>query len=97
MLKFCEILLIFSLSLFVLPTKATAAPCARTAVQEDAWVQRSVDTLVRGARAAYEDESAEKSYVRTLRGIANTIKQCKFTDNAGFIARYPDFFEYIRI
>jgi len=97
MLRFCETLGLISLLIVILSAAVTATPCAKTTIQQDAWVQRSVDTLVRRARAAYEEESAEKSYVRTLRGIAKTIKQCKFTDNAGFITRYPDFFEYIRI
>src|SRR6476620_2661978 len=90
-----------ALSLSVFAAQVTAqslsAPCAKTITQQDAWVRRSVDLIVRRAHAAYEDEKAEKNYVRSQRLIANTIKQCKLAENAEFMSRYQEFVEYIRV
>ena len=89
--------ILLMLLLLIFAHEVLALPCARTTDQQDAWVRRSVDTLVRRAHAAYEQESAEKLYARSLRNIANTIKQCKFSENVDFTARYPTFFEYVRV
>ena len=81
-----------ALSLSVFAAQVTAqsisTPCAKTITQQDAWVRRSVDLIVRRAHAAYEDEKAEKNYVRSQRLIATTIKQCKLAENAEFMSRY---------
>ena len=85
------------LLLTVAAPQALGAICAGTTIERDAWVQRSIDLLIRRARAAYEDEKAERAYGRTLGGISNTLKRCKLTDDASFLARYPEFVEYIRV
>ena len=100
MSRVCRIILIaLSLSVFAAEVRAQSftKPCAKTITQQEEWVRRSVDLIVRRARAAYEDEKAEKAYVRSQRMIANTIKQCKLAENAEFMARYAEFGEYIRV
>jgi len=99
MSRVCRIILIaLSLSVFAAEVRAQSTkPCAKTITQQEEWVRRSVDLIVRRARAAYEDEKAEKAYVRSQRMIANTIKQCKLAENAEFMARYAEFGEYIRV
>jgi hypothetical protein len=100
MARVCRTILI-ALSLSVFAAEVTAqsltSPCAKTITQQDAWVRRVVDLIIRRAHAAYEDESAEKAYVRSQRMIANTIKQCKLAENTEFMSRYPEFVEYIRV
>ena len=93
------ILAALSLSVFAAPVtpQSLSTPCAKTITQQDAWVRRSVDLIVRRAHAAYEYEKAEMNYVRSQRMIANTIKQCKLAENAEFMSRYQEFVEYIRV
>lgn len=74
-----------------------AGPCPTNSVQQAAWVNRNVDLLISKAHNAYEKESAEASYNRVLAGIARTIKQCKFSDDAEFVNRYQKFLEYVRV
>ncbi|HEV8370259.1 MAG TPA: hypothetical protein VGQ39_20070 [Pyrinomonadaceae bacterium] len=81
----------------LMASEVDARPCAKTSVQQDAWVRRSIDTLIRSARRAYEEDRAERAYSRQLGWIANTMKQCKLADDLNFISRYPEFVEYIRV
>ena len=70
MSRVCRIILIaLSLSVFAAEVRAQSftKPCAKTITQQEEWVRRSVDLIVRRARAAYEDEKAEKAYVRSQR------------------------------
>lgn len=92
-----KLLVLLAVSLTVFAAKVAGTECAKTHPQQDAWVQRSIDNLIRRARAAYEDEKAEKPYSRSLRVIANSLKQCKLSDNGDFTSRYPEFVEYIRV
>jgi hypothetical protein len=87
--------LIFSFWLVV--SHLSAAPCGPTKSQRDAWVARSVNALVRAARAVYEDENAQRAYDRVLGEIAITMKQCHLMDDKDFVSRYPEFVEYIRV
>ena len=75
----------------------SARPCRLTSAQRDGWVARSVNALVRVARAAYENEKAQPTHDRVLDGIAGTMKQCRLMDDAEFISRYPAFVEYVRV
>src|SRR6058998_3485218 len=84
--------------LLVSPTTTVAAtPCAKTRAQQDRWVRRSVDLLIRSARAAYQEETAERAYARVLGGISNAMMQCRLTDDVNFTNRYPQFVEYVRV
>lgn len=74
---------------------ASAAPCLQLKSQPDAWVTAQADALVRAARAAYENDEALPAYERVLDGIANTIRQCKLSQDEGFVSRYREFVEYI--
>ncbi len=75
----------------------SAAPCQRTRAQRDLWVARTVNNLVRAARATYQNEDARDRYEQMIDGIASTIKRCQLTDDRQFASRYPEFFEYVRI
>ena len=74
-----------------------ASPCFKTTGQEDLWVRRNIDRLITKARAAYEDETAQRAYIRTLTEISSTIKQCRLTEDSHFASRYSDFGEWIRV
>ena len=81
----------------LMASEVAARPCAKTSVQQDAWVRRSIDTLIRSARKAYEEERAERAYSRQLGWIANTLKQCQLESDINFTSRYPEFVEYVRV
>jgi len=74
-----------------------ALPCAKTTDQQSIWARRNIDLLIRRARAAYKDEGAETAYGRTLAGIFKTFTRCKLADDPAFLARYPEFVEYVRV
>ncbi|MEP6911516.1 MAG: hypothetical protein ABI923_02110 [bacterium] len=84
--------------LFLLLLSASAAyavPCAGLKSNQDHWVTAQVDALILAARRAYETEEALPAYNRVLDGIANTLERCRFTQDKGFLSRYPKFVEYI--
>jgi hypothetical protein len=74
---------------------AYASPCARVKSRPDAWVVAKVNALVLSARAAYESDEAEETYSRVLNRIAATLRQCKLSQDEGFVSRYREFVEYI--
>ena len=88
-------LLLFLSWLMVL--SLSAAPCNRIHSQRDAWVTQRVSVLVRAARAAYENDKAQRAYERVLDSIAGTMKQCRLTDDRDFVNRYPEFVEYLKV
>jgi hypothetical protein len=49
---------------------------------------------VLAASRAYENEKALPAYDKVLDGIANTIRQCKLTEDQEFLTRYREFLEY---
>jgi len=89
--------ILFALYLTQVAPHTLGLPCAKTTREQDVWVQRSIDLLIMKAHAAYERESAEPAYSRTLAGIATRLKQCKLAEDSTFTARYPEFVEYIRV
>src|SRR5712692_3490675 len=86
--------LLFSFWLAV--SSLSAAPCSRTNSQQDAWVLARINALVRVARAAYENDKAQRAYGRVLDDIAATMRQCRMTEDSAFVARYPEFVEYMK-
>jgi hypothetical protein len=74
----------------------SAAPCDGIKSQRDAWVVGRVNALVIAARGAYENDRAQKPYERVLDGIALTMQQCRLAQEKDFVARYPEFVEYIK-
>ncbi len=76
---------------------SAAAPCARVKSRPDSWVASKVDALVLAARAAYENEDAEPGFDRVIRGIAQTLRQCKLPQDQGFLSRHREFVEYIEV
>ena len=81
--------------LLLVGSVASASPCARLKSRLDAWVGVKVNALVRAARAAYQDDDALPMYQTVLDGIANTIRQCKLSEDESFVSRYREFAEYI--
>lgn len=78
------------------PGEASPVPdCARAKAHADAWVERSVDSLVRAALAAYEDEDALPAYQRVLGRITNTLERCGLARDEEFVARRREFVEYV--
>ena len=78
-------------------SNVSAKTCPDTIAQQDAWVLNRVNQLVLKARAAYEVEKAEKAYDRELDRLSKTLQQCRMSDDAGFVKRYPEFAEYVRV
>jgi hypothetical protein len=74
----------------------SAAPCSQTDTQRDAWVTQRVDILIRAARALYENDKAQKAYERVVDDISATMKRCRMAENTAFVARYPEFVEYVQ-
>jgi hypothetical protein len=93
--KFRASALIFSFWLVV--SNLSAAPCNRINSQRDTWVTQRINALVRAARAAYENEGAQRSYERVLDEIAGAINQCRLTDDRDFVGRYPEFVAYVKL
>jgi hypothetical protein len=73
-----------------------AAPCSQTNSQRDAWVTQSVNALIRAARALYENDKAQKAYERVVDDISATMKRCRMAEDGAFVARYPEFVEYVK-
>jgi hypothetical protein len=76
---------------------AAVLPCPRTIPQGDAWLNRSIDSIVRSAYAAYLNELAEDRHQRVVDGVANTIQRCKIGDNTELSKRFPEFFKYVKL
>ena len=86
--------LLFSFWLAV--SSLSAAPCSRTNSQQDAWVLARINALVRVARAAYENDKAQRAYGRVLDDISATMRQCRMAEDSAFVTRYPEFVEYVK-
>ena len=83
--------------LVVAQSVALAIPCARVKSQPDAWVVTSVNALVRTARAAYENDNAEPAYNLVIKRLAETLRQCKLSEDEGFVTRHRPFVEYMKL
>ncbi|MBV9928276.1 MAG: hypothetical protein JOZ96_24870 [Acidobacteria bacterium] len=75
--------------------RPAAAGCARVRSHADEWVASSVDALVRAARAAYERDEAEPAYTRLLGRLAGTVERCGLRQDASFVERHREFFDYV--
>ncbi|MDQ2922473.1 MAG: hypothetical protein M3R52_12790, partial [Acidobacteriota bacterium] len=83
--------------LLVVGRVCLAVPCARAKSQPDSWFTTEVNALVQAARAAYEDDEAQPAYDRVIKGIADTLRQCKLSEDEGFVKRHRQFVEYINL
>ena len=95
-LKFCLALAAFS-AICSTPTGAFALPCPHTPQRSVAWINQSVDALVRSAYAAYVNESAQARHQRIVDGIASTIQRCRLANDLELSQGYPEFFEYVKL
>ena len=83
-------------SFWLTASSASAAPCSQTNSQREAWVSQKVDALIRAARALYENDKAQKAYERMVDDISATMKRCRMAEDSAFVARYPEFVEYVQ-
>src|SRR6266849_8325439 len=83
-------------SFWLTASSASAAPCSQTNSQREAWVSQKVDALIRAARALYENDKAQKAYERMVDDISATMKRCRMAEDGAFVARYPEFVEYVQ-
>lgn len=74
-----------------------AVSCTPVKSKPDSWVTTKVNALVQAARAAYEDDRAQLAYDRVIHRIAETLRQCKLSEDDGFVKRHRQFVEYIRL
>jgi hypothetical protein len=72
-----------------------AASCDRIKAQKDTWVLGRVNALILAARAAYERDSAQTAYERQLDSITATMRQCGLAQEDDFVARYPEFVQFV--
>ena len=63
----------------------------------DQWIRSSVDSFVRAARAAYENDDAIPSYKKVVKSIRRTIEQRRLNEDTNFRTRYQAFLEYIEV
>src|SRR5438132_658764 len=75
----------------------SAAPCPRTARQQDVWLLTRVNALVSAARSAYENDDRRERYEGVVASISGTLDRCRLTDDRDFVRRYPEFKEYLRL
>ena len=92
----CLRTIVVVLCLFPVASAIASTPCDRIKSQRDAWIVGRVNALVLAARGAYENDRAQKGYERVLDGIALTMQQCRLAQEKDFVARYPEFVEYIK-
>ena len=85
------------LSCWLAMSNLSAAPCSRTSAQRDAWVAARINSLVRAAHAAYQNDKAQRAYERVLDETAGTMKQCRLVEDRDFVNRYPEFVEYLKV
>jgi hypothetical protein len=74
-----------------------ASTSVRSRFNPDRWVRSSVDSFVRAARAAYEDDDAIPAYKKVLRSIRRTVRQRRLDEDTTFRARYQAFLEYLDV
>src|SRR5262245_6126048 len=74
-----------------------AAPCSYITSHPDTWVNHKIDSLVRSARGAFDEESGELAFERLVRAIAVTLDRCKLVDDVAFVGRHNVFIDYIRM
>jgi len=55
-----------------------------------------VDAFILAARRAYENDKAQTAYERVLDGISRTLEQCRLAQDKDFVARYPEFVDYMK-
>ena len=53
--------------------------------------------LIRAARTLYENDKAQTAYERVVADISGTIKRCRMADDSAFVARYPEFVQYVQL
>jgi hypothetical protein len=84
------------LSVSLTSANDSLAPCPRTPEQSSAWINRAVDSLVRSAYAAFQDERAQDRHQRVVDGIAKEIQRCGLGD-ADISKHYPEFVQYVKL
>src|SRR3712207_111474 len=89
------LLSVFLLTYATLCEASSVSDCARVKSHAGAWVGRSVDSLVRAAFAAYEDEDALPAYRRVLRRITRTLERCGLSLDEEFVEQRREFVEYV--
>src|SRR5215471_3423081 len=63
----------------------------------DQWIRSSVDSFIRAARAAYENDDAIPSYKKVVKSIRRTILQRRLDEDTTFRTRYQAFLNYIEV
>lgn len=76
---------------------APAATCPHIKTNSLAWIDQSINSLVRSAYAAYLNESAQDRHQRVVDGLNATVQRCNLTSDSDLSHRYPEFFEYVRL
>jgi hypothetical protein len=79
----------------VTPAVRAASPCDQIRLRPKNWVTANVNAFVFAAYRAYQSDSAVTRYQRILDGISGTVQKCRLGQDKDFVARYPEFIDYI--
>ena len=77
--------------------KASTPGCPPRGLEADGWIERSINSVVRSAYAAFLNEAAQTRHQRVVDGIAATIERCNLAKSAELSQRYPEFFQYLKL
>ena len=94
-MRFC--LCLMFLCLVLIGETLHASTSIRSRFNPDQWLRASVDSFVRAARAAYENDDAIPAYRKVLKSIRRTMRQQRIDEDANFRARYRTFFDYLDV
>src|SRR5262245_27380513 len=94
-MRFCLCLMFLCLAL--IGETLHASTSVRSRFNSNQWVRSSVDSFVRAARAAYENDDAIPSYKKVVKSIRRTILQRRLEEDTEFSTRYHAFLDYIEV
>jgi len=94
-MRFCLCLMFLCLAL--IGETLHASTSVRSRFNSDQWLRTSVDSFVRAARAAYENDDAIPAYKRVLKSIRRAILRRKLEEDTEFRTRYQAFLDYIEV
>ena len=94
-MRFC--LCLMFLCLVLIGENLHASTSIRSRFNPDQWLAASVDSFVRAARSAYEDDDAIPAYKKVLRSIRRTMRQQRIDEDTNFRARYRTFFDFLDV
>ncbi|HYX27602.1 MAG TPA: hypothetical protein VE863_03470 [Pyrinomonadaceae bacterium] len=85
------------LTIVCFATISFGIPCPQNNGEQPRWVTLRINSLVRAAYAAYQNEKSEASYARIVKQFDSAIRQCRLSQDSDFTDRYGNLIEYLRL